>query len=173
MIKEFQSVILVKCAKVFVILLILLFLSNILINKEKILKNMKSDPDGIIWGSIIARGGFGAVFTCEYEGKTLAGKRIPLNGTKEEQIQLMNEINIIERMNHPNIISLEKKFIRDKEVILLMAKYDGSLEDEVMKRSKAHNYFTASQIIEIFSQILNGLLHIHSKGIAHRDLKVI
>ena len=139
---------------------------------EETWSKLRQDPDGIIWGSILGRGAFGAVFSCTFEGSEYAGKRVPLYGSKEIQDLLLKEISIMERFSHPNVISLKRKFIREREIILLMPWFNNSLEAELSVRSSKSSFFTATEIMDIISKIIEGLDHIHSNGVAHRDLKV-
>ena len=90
---------------------------------EETWSKARQDPDGIIWGSILGRGAFGAVFACTFEGSEYAGKRIPLFGSKEIQDLLLTEISIMERFSHSNVISLKRKLIQEKEIILLMPQF--------------------------------------------------
>jgi serine/threonine protein kinase len=112
------------------------------------------------------------VFECVFEGEECAGKRVYLNGSKELQNGLLEEISIMEKMSHPNVISLKRKFIREQEIILLMPRFQYSLEQGLQRRLKLKEPLNISEIVDIFSKIVEGLLYIHSQGIAHRDLKV-
>ena len=84
----------------------------------------------------------------------------------------MNEISIMEKLSHQNVIALKKKFLREKEIVLILPRFQFSLEMELERRSRLNFPFQISDILMIFSEIAEGLNHIHSSGIAHRDLKV-
>ena len=45
----------------------------------------------------------------------------------------------------------------------------GTLVDAI---EKYHNVMPEAQIIKVMQDIVKGVKHMHSKGIAHRDLKV-
>ena len=80
--------------------------------------------------------------------------------------KVISEINILQKMNHTNIIKLyEYKF--DGDYLLLVTEYckDGDLE-QWMK--KDHNIIGK---IDIIKQIVTGIEYMHTNNILHRDIK--
>ena len=126
--------------------------------------------------TLIASGGQSLVFkiTKSTDNSQLAVKVIDLKVTderyKKKVKDLKNEIRIISRVIHKNIIRLEDHFIINTTCYLFMELANGGdLEHEVCKRpldeTRAKNYFL---------QIVKGVDHLHSQTppIAHNDLKL-
>ena len=47
----------------------------------------------------------------------------------------------------------------------------GNLKEMIEKRMKFNKWFSENETIEIIKGILNGIFYLHSKNIAHRDIK--
>ena len=80
--------------------------------------------------------------------------------------KVISEINILQKMNHINIIKLyEYKF--DGDYIYLITEYckDKDL-DKWMKNDR-----TIEEITDMIKQITNGIYYMHSNHILHRDIK--
>ena len=81
---------------------------------------------------------------------------------------LFNEIEIISRLNHPNIIYVDK-IIEDAKNYYIIMEYceKGELFDYIVEQERL-NPIEASIF---FYQIINGVDYIHKQGFSHRDLK--
>ena len=79
-----------------------------------------------------------------------------------------NEIEILSKLNHPNIIHVEK-ILEDKENNYIIMEYceNGELFDYIVKKEKL-GYKEASIF---FYQLINGVEYIHNQNFVHRDLK--
>ena len=77
------------------------------------------------------------------------------------------ELRIIERIKHPNVVSvLAHGMIDQDDVWYAMPYAQGSLND-VVKQFVGKN----ALILDLMRQVCAGLGHLHNKGIYHRDLK--
>lgn len=87
---------------------------------------------------------------------------------KNSQMTLYNEIEILRRCDHPNIIKLYEVF-EGKTHIYMVQNYvkGGELYEAIMTRGR----FSEKQAAKILHQILLALDYLHGKGIMHRDLK--
>ena len=81
---------------------------------------------------------------------------------------LFNEIEIISRLNHKNIIHVEK-ILEDEKYYYIIMEYceKGELFDYIVNKERL-NPVEASLF---FYQLINGVEYIHKQGFAHRDLK--
>ncbi|OHS98971.1 CAMK family protein kinase [Tritrichomonas foetus] len=80
---------------------------------------------------------------------------------------LEHEIRIHAFLRHENVVALKDVIYTDKYIAIL-TEYcsNGDLFEQIMK-----GYVKGRLFYEFFSQIAQGLDYIHSKGIAHLDLK--
>lgn len=87
---------------------------------------------------------------------------------------MMNEYTLLKRLQHPNIIECEGYFWdSDTEALVLVLEYAdrGDLFTEMQRRREKGQQFSNDEVCNIFTQIVQGLAHMHSKGIVHRDIK--
>jgi serine/threonine protein kinase len=98
--------------------------------------------------------------------------------SNSESKSFLNEINVLKNLNHKNIVKLidggEGILTKDNGkkgivqfLILELVKY-GELFDHVFFPNKGLGEEIGRYV---FSQLLNGLDHIHNQGIVHRDMK--
>ena len=79
------------------------------------------------------------------------------------------EMESMERLGHPNVVSLIDHFESNNMVCLVMdycAK--GDLSNYI---SNLETELSTSEKLSLFRQVLEGIYHIHKNGYMHRDLK--
>lgn len=81
---------------------------------------------------------------------------------------IFNEINLMRKLNHPNIIHLYEVHETDNTIYMIMDYLDGGQLLEIFKNSRK---VSESEIIKIFLYILNGISYMHENNIMHRDIK--
>eukprot|EP00834_Sanchytrium_tribonematis_P001840 NODE_48_length_31852_cov_1.054168.p7 type:complete len:605 gc:universal NODE_48_length_31852_cov_1.054168:16080-14266(-) len=85
---------------------------------------------------------------------------------KESMIQ--SEIEILKKVEHPNIIKLYDMFETSDKIYLVMELVTGGeLFDSIVERGK----YTEKESAELIYQVVKGVEYLHSVGICHRDLK--
>ena len=126
----------------------------------------------------IGKGSYGEVFLTQKENdpKTYATKKIDITkfSTKDAYKYLNNEIKIMKQLDHENIIKLYE-FLNSGHNIYLVMDYinGGSLSDFLSKyKLKTGKPFPQKAIQHFVKQIVQALIHIHSKNIIHRDIKL-
>jgi calcium-dependent protein kinase len=136
-----------------------LFLNEINNSPEKKYKMINS----------IGQGSFGNVYLAEniYSKEKVAIKKLykTLDITTESEI--INEIEILKKLNHPNIVKV-LEFYKTDQAYYIVSEYCNGGE----LFNKAESHLSERQICVIFKQILSGLYYLHSKNIVHRDLKL-
>ncbi|XP_026895971.1 myosin light chain kinase family member 4 isoform X2 [Acinonyx jubatus] len=119
---------------------------------------------------ILGGGRFGQVHKCEEKatGLKLAAKIIKTRGTKDKD-EVKNEINIMNQLDHVNLIQLYDAFESKNDIVLVMEYVDGG---ELFDRIINDNYnLTEFDTILFIKQICEGIRHMHQMYILHLDLK--
>ena len=93
-----------------------------------------------------------------------------INKVKENAIddmEIKNEIEILKKLDHPNIVKIIEFFSTPKAYYIIT---DFCACGELYNQIK-HQY-TEGQLAVLFYQVLSGLYYLHTKNIVHRDLKL-
>ena len=80
----------------------------------------------------------------------------------------INEIEILSKLDHPNVIHVEK-IVEDEINFYIIMEYccDGELFDYIVKSEKLDEIEASI----FFYQLIIGMEYIHKQNLAHRDLK--
>jgi len=122
-------------------------------------------------GKVIGRGAFSVVKEGirkedkkKYAIKCIAKKQID----KKELALLEREIDIMKKLQHPNIIQL-MEVIDSPDTLYLVIEYagGGELFDAIVNKGQ----YSEADAGKIARQILEAIQYVHDHGIAHRDLK--
>lgn len=98
--------------------------------------------------------------------KKICKKTIRVKGV-EEKIQ--REIKILKNLNdHPNVVRLIEEFEDDDFYYLA---FEFLQKGDLVSFFKTNDLFKGEQLKKFFYQILEGLRHVHLKGVIHRDIK--
>ncbi|KAL8779451.1 MAG: hypothetical protein Q9213_006935 [Squamulea squamosa] len=116
----------------------------------------------------IGQGASGGVFTA-YEVNTnrcVAIKQMNLEQQPKKDL-IINEILVMKDSKHKNIVNFMDSYLRQGDLWVIMEYMEGgSLTDVV-----TFNMMSEGQIAAVCRETLNGLQHLHSKGVIHRDIK--
>lgn len=98
--------------------------------------------------------------------KIIDKKHISLK--KEEEKKLLNEIEILTLLDHPNIIKVYEYF-NTEDTLFIVLEYcsGGELYDKITKYKK----FSEKESAYIIKQLLSAICFCHSRNIIHRDIK--
>jgi calcium-dependent protein kinase len=121
----------------------------------------------------IGSGSYGRVFRVKNKetGETRACKQLTIKHIQNYE-KFMLEINILTKMDHPNIIKLFEVFEDKRYVYLVMEECTGGeLFDKIIEKLQNDTIFTEREAAKIFKQVVSSIAYCHYEGICHRDLK--
>ncbi|TPX37224.1 hypothetical protein SmJEL517_g00850 [Synchytrium microbalum] len=116
----------------------------------------------------IGQGASGGVYTAYgiNSDQAVAIKQMNLEQQPKKDL-IINEILVMRGSNHKNIVNYIDSFLYKGDLWVVMEYMEGgSLTDVVTS-----NYMTEGQIAAVCRETLEGLEHLHSKGVIHRDIK--
>jgi len=83
-------------------------------------------------------------------------------------IILSREIDIMKRLDHPNVLKLKEVFETKQEIALVMELINGG---ELFYKIVEKGNYSEQDAASIVKQTVEGVCYLHKHGIAHRDLK--
>lgn len=124
----------------------------------------------------------------KYNVKTLIGKgsfsqvlHVENRSTKEQYAMKViekrfmegnryeTELSILQRVRHPNILSLHEVYHSSSKIYMVLElAVGGDLFDKICMKG----YFTEEQGKTVIRMVLGGIAYLHQIGICHRDLKL-
>lgn len=93
---------------------------------------------------------------------------------------LMDEVDILKKISHPNIIKIQEVFDTEKTLYIVLELYvfltkilicsvtGGELFDTIVESGKIEE----EKAKPLIKQLLDAVHYLHGRGIVHRDLKV-
>lgn len=124
----------------------------------------------------VGRGQYGTchLVTHKTHGVNIA-KKIPIPSRKNsrERELAQQEVDLLRRLDHPNIVGYVDSFVIDGGTLVIVMQYceGGDLAKYIEDVTIKNCPFSETQIMNWFVQILQALMYIHSLRILHRDLK--
>ncbi|BEJ15763.1 hypothetical protein CspHIS471_0503680 [Cutaneotrichosporon sp. HIS471] len=115
----------------------------------------------------IGQGASGGVYTAyDRSGTPVAIKQMNLEKQPKQDL-IINEILVMRESSHPNIVNFKDSYLWKGDLWVVMEYMEGgSLTDVVT----AH-CMSEAQIASVSRETCEGLRHLHSKGVIHRDIK--
>ena len=129
-------------------------------------------------GQCIGKGSFGEVYLTTKKGinKLFATKKIPKYKVENPTIKkhLIDEIEILQTLNHKNIIKLETIKQTTNNYYIITEYYNGGGLFNILKQYKKvyHKAFPENIIQHLMRQIIDAIIYLHQRKIIHRDLKL-
>ena len=121
----------------------------------------------------LGKGSFGAVY--KVQRKNLGGKKI-IRALKEINKELMldnkeeikNEIEILKKLDHPNIMKIYEFFEDDKKIYLINEFCGGG---DISELNEKYGVFPEFLVKYIMFQVLLAISFLHSNKVIHGDIK--
>jgi len=118
---------------------------------------------------VLGTGSYGAVFKGIHKiSKAPRAIKAIAKSKVKNPSSFKNEIEIMKKLDHPNIIKLYEIFEDSRYVYLVMEVCSGG---ELFERITAKGHFSEAEACDVFNQIMHALYYCHSFNICHRDLK--
>jgi len=118
---------------------------------------------------VLGTGSYGAVFKGIHKiSKAPRAIKAIAKSKVKNPASFKNEIEIMKKLDHPNIIKLYEIFEDSRYVYLVMEVCSGG---ELFERITAKGHFSEAEACDVFNQIMHALYYCHSFNICHRDLK--
>ncbi|KAK2953519.1 putative G2-specific protein kinase nimA [Blattamonas nauphoetae] len=121
----------------------------------------------------VGRGSFGAAILVKHKenGRQYILKEINISQlSKKEKQESINEIKVLSKLRHPNIVSYRESFIEKGLLCIVMDYADsGDLYQRIQKQK--NTLMKEDVILNYFVQICLAMKHVHDRKILHRDLK--
>ncbi|ESO09567.1 hypothetical protein HELRODRAFT_168571 [Helobdella robusta] len=121
---------------------------------------------------ILGSGQFGVVYggKCRRDESDVAIKVIDkLRFPTKQEAQLKNEVAILQDLNHPGVVNLQKMFETNERIFVVMEKLKGDMLEMILSSPRGRLSERVTKFL--ISQILTALKHLHSLHIVHCDLK--
>ena len=147
------------------------------LNEDYLIGDKKSDFEFL---QLLSEGAFGKVFKVSslINNKIYAMKILDLKehendhmDKKEKEEYFTNEIELLKKLNHPNIVKYYKSFKEDDSLYIIMEYFDNGDLSDYIKVLQYDNKNKKEEIWNIFYQCILGLNYLHSQDIVHRDIK--
>ncbi|XP_041934383.1 calcium/calmodulin-dependent protein kinase type 1D [Alosa sapidissima] len=119
---------------------------------------------------ILGTGAFSEVVLAQDRatGHMYAVKCIPKKALKGKESSIENEIAVLRRIKHENIVALDDIYESSNHLYLIMQLVSGG---ELFDRIVEKGFYTEKDASTLIRQVLDAVNYLHKMGIVHRDLK--
>lgn len=121
---------------------------------------------------ILGEGMSGRVATCRqrYTGELFALKTLSVAKLKVDMDELRQEIDILKRLDHPNIVKVYETFEEEGLFHVVMELCCGG---QLISRLKSHKRgFGEEMAARLMSKMIASILYCHERNVCHRDVKL-
>merc|ERR1712222_100342 len=119
---------------------------------------------------VLGTGAFSQVRLAESrdDGNMYAIKIIDKKALKGKEDSLENEIRVLKRLDHRNVVKLLEAYESRTCVYLVMELVtDGELFDRIVEKGS----YSEKDAADLIKQVLSAVAYMHGEGVVHRDLK--
>ncbi|XP_061187004.1 serine/threonine-protein kinase Nek4-like [Saccostrea echinata] len=108
-----------------------------------------------------------------YKGEIYAAKILSLENATDRHRELVNrEINILQQLDHPNVVHYQYHIVADKIACIVMEYCSGgTLFQHIGALKRDNKVMDEEEFVSTLIQIAKGVEFLHDNAIIHRDLK--
>lgn len=130
---------------------------------------------------VLGKGGYGVVYKVRrrVDGVEFACKQLDLGRLSSSGLaQLHEEVNAMRRLDHPHVVRLMEVFYSERRRCYLVmelcrgGELFGALDRKCADAGRPVRVFGERRIAELTRQMLGAIRYMHSRGVAHRDVKL-
>ncbi len=116
----------------------------------------------------VGQGASGSVYVAKslLRGNKVAVKQMDLAHQPRKEL-IVNEILVMKESQHPNIVNFLDCFLRANELWVIMEYMEGGALTDIID----NNTMSEREIAAVSNEACQGLAHLHSQNIIHRDIK--
>ena len=121
----------------------------------------------------LGKGGYGKVYEVRSKktGEYRACKHLSKLNIKNLE-KFRREIEILKKLDHPNIIKLYELFESERSLYLIMEECKGGeIFDRIIQRIQTKQMYSEKDAANIIQQVMSCIQYCHNNNICHRDLK--
>jgi calcium-dependent protein kinase len=121
----------------------------------------------------LGKGTYGLVYRVKNKitGEERACKQL-LKSKIQNSEKFKEEINIMSKADHPNIIKLYEIYEDNRNLYLIMEECKGGeLFDRIINKIEAGKMYSEKEAANIFKQVMYAISYCHNQKICHRDIK--
>ncbi|KAL6758065.1 kinase-like domain-containing protein [Haematococcus lacustris] len=123
----------------------------------------------------VGKGGYAVVYKAirRQDNRIVAVKKVEIfEMTQKKRDRCLQEVTLLEKLSHPNIIQMLDAFI-DENMLIIIFEWApaGDLKRLIKKTQEAGKTLDEPAIWGYFAQIVDGLRYMHQHRIMHRDIK--
>ena len=121
----------------------------------------------------LGKGGYGKVYEVKNKktGEIRACKHLSKLNVKDLD-KFRREIEIMKKMDHPNIIKIYEVFESERSLYIIMEECKGGeIFDRIIEHIQNKQMYSEKDAAIIFQQVMSCIQYCHNQNICHRDLK--
>ena len=143
--------------------------ADILIHKENIISHKTSNiSKEYTFGKTIGTGSFGQVRLAIHKATKQTRAIKIIQKSKVDSKVLFNEINVLSKLSHPNIMQIYEIFYDNTNIYIVSEYCKGG---ELFEVISTKGNFSEKDACVIMKQLMSAICYSHQNNIVHRDLK--